>query len=127
MLETVRIGAPETRVSGGAGLTVRMKINLPVAFIYCYGTLLVFLSYSDGFAGDKMPMCVKLRFCVILFTVLATGRPPGGRSWSQWDATGTALDSELFRRMSALVSSTYLTEGTAFSSFLMSKYSGVLY
>ena len=37
----------------GAGLTVRMKLNLPVGFPYCCGTLLIFFSYSCRSASDK--------------------------------------------------------------------------
>ena len=55
--------------NGGAGFTVGMKLNLPVVFLYCYGTLLMFLSYCNCFAGDKScaSACPTSFLCYIVY------------------------------------------------------------
>ena len=59
----------------GAGLTVRMKLNLPVGFPYCCGTLLIFFHIVIVLRATRaVPIYVRLCSRATMLTALAISR-----------------------------------------------------
>ena len=78
----------------GAGLTVRMKLNLPVGFPYCCGALLMFfatLQLELCIRSRAVQLCMQVCSCVTLLTALTTALAGGSESYSDVTETVTGL------------------------------------